>query len=65
MCNIHAHLVLMLRNIKPHELNEVSATTILAGMAYLATRHQWNKGLLDVWDGEYHGPLGAVVEAVD
>ena len=51
MCGVHSHLVLMLRNLEADEMNESYATTIACGMAFLATRHQWNEAMLDVWDG--------------
>jgi thiol-disulfide isomerase/thioredoxin len=51
MCVVHSHLVLMLRNVTAAELCEPLVSTLVCGMAFLATRHQWNKELLDVWDG--------------
>ena len=51
MCLLHSHLVLMLRNISAAELTEAFATSIVCGIAFLATRHTWNKHLLDRWDG--------------
>mgnify|MGYP007078071810 CR=1 FL=1 len=51
MCTVHAHLVLLLRNVTAAEMTEPFATSIVCGMAFLATRHQWNLDLLDDWDG--------------
>lgn len=52
MCTIHAHLVLAMRNVAADELDEPFASTIVCGMAFLATRHQWNQNLLDDMDGK-------------
>ena len=49
MCTLHSHLVLMTRNVEADALTEELVTTLVCGMAFLATRHQWNKGLLDNW----------------
>ena len=59
MCNLHAHLLLMLRNASPADLSEPFASTITCGMVFLSTRHEWNHELLDrkpgradqPWDG--------------
>ena len=51
MCVVHSHLLLMLRNVSAAELTEPLAKTALCAMAFLATRHQWNRELLDEWGG--------------
>ena len=47
MSNIHAHLLLMLRNATPAELTLPLITTIVTCMVFLSTRHQWNRDALD------------------
>ena len=42
MCNLHAHLLLMLRNATPAELSEPFVSTVVCGMVFLSTRHEWN-----------------------
>ena len=56
MCVVHSHLLLMLRNISPAEITDGLAKTALCAMAFLATRHQWNKELLDAWGGDGMAP---------
>lgn len=51
LCVCHSHLLLMLRSLTPAELTEPLAKSIACAVAFLATRHQWNKELLDVWNG--------------
>ena len=58
MCVIHSHLLLSLRNISAAEITEGLAKTALCAMAFLATRHQWNKDLLDAWGGAGRGGGG-------
>ena len=58
MCVVHSHLLLMLRNISSAEITEPLAKTALCAMAFLATRHQWNKELLDAWGGGGDGDGG-------
>ena len=47
MCVLHSHLVVMLRNVSAEQLTEGFATSVVCAMAFLATRHTWNKRLLD------------------
>ena len=47
MCVLHSHMVLMLRNVTASELDEAIVTSLVCGIGFLATRHQWGKGLLD------------------
>ena len=56
MCVVHSHLLLMLRNISAAEITDGLAKTALCAMAFLATRHQWNKELLDAWGGDGMAP---------
>jgi len=42
MCTLHAHLLLSLRNCRPEELTQPLVQTLVCGMIFLSTRHQWN-----------------------
>ena len=46
MCNLHAHLMLMYRNVAPDELSGREARTLVTAMVFLQTRHQWNTNLI-------------------
>ena len=47
MCNLHAHFVIMYRNIDAATLSEREARTLTTAMVFLQTRHQWNTNLID------------------
>ena len=47
LCNIHAHLLLTLRNCPTSQLTSERATAVVVGMVFLSTRHEWNMNLLD------------------
>jgi hypothetical protein len=57
ICNLEAHVLLCARNASLAELDEAKVTSITRGVIFLATRHQWNRELLDqagsrgTWDG--------------
>ncbi len=42
MCTLHAHLLLALRNCRADELTQPLVQTLICGMIFLSTRHQWN-----------------------
>jgi hypothetical protein len=42
MCSLHAHLLLMLRSARVDELSPPLVQTLMCGMVFLSTRHQWN-----------------------
>ena len=42
-CDLHAHQLLMYRNLHLEELDRTSATTLVGSFVYLTTRHTWNK----------------------
>ena len=68
MCNIHAHLLLTLRNVPVRELTEGHVTSVITGMVFLSTRHEWNMALLDrkgaaSFDG-WRVPENEIYEAV-
>ena len=47
LCNLHAHLLMMLRNASAADLSEPFASSIACAMIFLSTRHEWNHELLD------------------
>ena len=47
MCNLHAHLLLMLRNASATDLTEPLVSTVACAMVFLSTRHEWNHDQLD------------------
>jgi hypothetical protein len=47
MCSLHAHLLIMLRNVRPDELTQPFVQTIVCAMVFLSTRHQWNHDQLE------------------
>jgi hypothetical protein len=47
ICNLEAHVLLCARNASLAELDEAKVTSITRGVIFLATRHQWNRELLD------------------
>ncbi len=57
ICNLEAHALLCVRNASVEELDEAKVTSVTRGVIFLSTRHQWNRGLLDLkgtrgtWDG--------------
>ena len=59
MCSLHAHLLLMLRNARPAELEAPLVQTIVCGMVFLSTRHMWNhEQLADDRVGRLHQRSG-------
>ncbi len=51
-CTLHAHLVLLYRNMHLEELNENVVSTLLCAFIFLTTRHTWNMKLLPVPETE-------------
>lgn len=47
LCSIHGHMILMMRNVALRELTAPRVTSIVCGMVFLSTRHEWNVNLLD------------------
>ena len=47
MCNIHAHLLITLRNASLGELDEARVRSVLCALLFMSTRHEWNEELLD------------------
>jgi hypothetical protein len=45
-CTLHAHLLLLYRNMHLDELDENVVSTLLCAFIFLATRHTWNMKLL-------------------
>lgn len=46
LCSLHAHLLLMFRNVKACDYDFDVASTILSSFLFLTTRHTWNLNLL-------------------
>ena len=42
-CDLHAHRLLLYRNVRRSEMSEQVSTVILSSYIYLTTRHTWNK----------------------
>lgn len=51
-CTIHAHLMLLYRNMHISELDENVVSTLLCAFIFLTTRHTWNMTLLPVPETE-------------
>ncbi|CAK9118523.1 unnamed protein product [Durusdinium trenchii] len=51
-CNIHAHLLLLLRNVPEEELDERSVSRILSSFAFLSLHHTFNQNFLDIPETE-------------
>jgi len=51
-CSIHAHLLLLYRNVHLEELHEDIVSTLLCGFIFLTTRHTWNMKFLPVPETE-------------
>ena len=43
MCNIHAHLLITLRNASLGELDEARVRSVLCALLFMSTRHEWNE----------------------
>jgi hypothetical protein len=53
-CNLHAHLMLVYRNIAIEDLEYDSVTRVVNSCIYLTTRHSWNMGLLTIPETEVY-----------
>ncbi|CAL1169150.1 unnamed protein product [Cladocopium goreaui] len=51
-CNIHAHLLLLLRNVPEDELDERSVSRILSSFTFLSLHHTFNQNFLDIPETE-------------
>lgn len=47
MCNVHAHLLLLVRNAALNELSDALVSGVVCGVVFLSTRHEWNQDRLD------------------
>eukprot|EP01087_Luapelamoeba_hula_P004848 TRINITY_DN1482_c0_g1_i1.p1 TRINITY_DN1482_c0_g1~~TRINITY_DN1482_c0_g1_i1.p1 ORF type:complete len:4317 (-),score=602.49 TRINITY_DN1482_c0_g1_i1:51-13001(-) len=53
-CTMHAHLLLLYRNVPLSELSEAIVSTLLCAFIFLTTRHTWNMLLLPVPETEVY-----------
>eukprot|EP00439_Symbiodinium_sp_Y106_P005937 s4972_g1.t1 len=51
-CNIHAHILLLLRNVPEDELDERSVSRILSSFTFLSLHHTFNQDFLDIPETE-------------
>ncbi len=51
-CTIHAHLLLLYRNVPRAQLNDNIISTVLSSFIFLTTRHTWNMVLLPIPETE-------------
>lgn len=46
-CSLHAHLLLLMRNLRLEEYSLDIASTIASSLTFLTTRHTWNQNILE------------------
>ncbi|CAJ1416719.1 unnamed protein product, partial [Effrenium voratum] len=51
-CNIHAHLLVLLRNVPEEELDERAVSRILSSFSFLSLHHTFNQNFLDIPETE-------------
>lgn len=51
-CTLHAHLLLLYRNLKLDDYSADTASTIASSFLFLTTRHTWNMNLLGIPEHE-------------
>ncbi len=53
-CSLHAHLLLIYRNVPFEDLSTDIVSTVLSSFVFLTTRHTWNLCLLDFCETEIY-----------
>jgi hypothetical protein len=53
-CQVHAHILLLYRNLSPDEYNLDYATRLSSSFMFLTTRHTWNMNLLGIPEHEIY-----------